>query len=152
MDTKYLFSYCQKIAVFDGSKVLLAKRQGEADYDGVFTFIGGKMERSDGTIQEGLRREKDEEIGDGVRLNILINFTINKMFTRKDGLPMILPHYYAEYNSGEITLNPEEYSEYAWVELDDLDSFEPKIDNMTEIARRLYELKSAAKPEDFVQI
>jgi hypothetical protein len=45
-----LFQYCQKIVVYsqDGQSVLLCKRKGEADFDSVFSFIGGKMERSDG--------------------------------------------------------------------------------------------------------
>jgi ADP-ribose pyrophosphatase YjhB (NUDIX family) len=49
-----LFQYCQKIVVYsqDGQKVLLCKRKGEADFDGTFSFIGGKMERSDGGILE----------------------------------------------------------------------------------------------------
>lgn len=38
--------------------VLLAKRRGEADYDGVFSFIGGKLESTDGGLVQGLRREK----------------------------------------------------------------------------------------------
>ena len=64
MDTT-LFQYCQKIVIFskDGTSVLLAKRRGEADYDGVFSFIGGKLESTDGGLVQGLQREKDEEIG-----------------------------------------------------------------------------------------
>ena len=59
MDTT-LFQYCQKIVLFsqDGSAVLLARRRGEADYDGVFSFIGGKLESTDGGLVNGLRREK----------------------------------------------------------------------------------------------
>src|SRR5690349_3214273 len=117
MDSKYLFQYCQKIVVFDGTKVLLAKRYGEADFDGTFAFIGGKMERTDSSILEGLRREKNEEIGEDVKLNVLTLFSINGMYLKKDGNSMILPYYYAEYQEGEINLNAEEYSEYKWVEL-----------------------------------
>lgn len=59
MDTT-LFQYCQKIVLFsqDGSAVLLARRRGEADYDGVFSFIGGKLESTDDGLVNGLRREK----------------------------------------------------------------------------------------------
>ena len=44
-----LFQYCQKIAVLsnDRTSVLLCRRRGEADYDGVFSFIGGKLEVTD---------------------------------------------------------------------------------------------------------
>jgi hypothetical protein len=49
MDTT-LFQYCQKLIILsaDKTKVLLAKRKGEADYDGIYSFIGGKMETTDG--------------------------------------------------------------------------------------------------------
>jgi len=41
--------------------VLLAKRAGEADYDGTWSFIGGKMETTDATLVAGMQREKNEE-------------------------------------------------------------------------------------------
>ena len=43
-----LFQYCQKLIILsaDKSQVLLTKRKGEADYDGVYSFIGGKMENT----------------------------------------------------------------------------------------------------------
>lgn len=61
----------------DFSAVLLAKRQGEQDYDGVFAFIGGKLETTDGGLIEGLRREKDEEIGADARVSVLPTMTHN---------------------------------------------------------------------------
>ena len=42
---------------------------------------------------------------------------------------MVLPHYYARFIGGEITLN-DEYSEYRWVNLRELDRFEPKIETV----------------------
>ncbi len=61
---KYNFQYCQKIVVFrnNNTEVLLAKRKGENDYDGTFSFIGGKMETTDNNPVEGMRREKNEEV------------------------------------------------------------------------------------------
>lgn len=41
----------------------MAKRKGKNDYDGTYSFVGGKMETSDNGILEGLKREKNEEIG-----------------------------------------------------------------------------------------
>jgi len=41
--------------------VLLCKRQGETELNEIFTFIGGKMETTDDSILQGLKREKDEE-------------------------------------------------------------------------------------------
>lgn len=123
-----LFQYCQKIVVYsqDGQSVLLCKRKEEVDFNGTFSFIGGKMERSDWTILEWLRREKNEEVGEDFKIKIFPAFTTNEFFFKKDGNAMVLPHYYAIHQSGDITLN-EEYSEYKRVPLTEIKDFEPKI-------------------------
>lgn len=135
MDTT-LFQYCQKLVVLsqDKTKVLLAKRKGEADYNEVYSFIGGKMETTDESILAGMKREKDEEIGKEARIAVLQNETYNLLFRKKDGNSMILPHIASIFVSGTITLS-DEYSEYVWVPIDELDSFEPKIQNIPELSR-----------------
>lgn len=152
MDT-LLFQYCQKIVVFsdDFSRVLLAKRQGEQDYDGVFTFIGGKLETTDGGIIEGLRRENNEEVGAAARIAVLPTLTSNIYFQKKDGHHMLLPHYAAHYTGGEIALN-EEYSEYAWVAIEELSDFEPKIDNIPESVRLAQQVISLAKDDEWITL
>ena len=84
---KYNFQYCQKIVVLshDKNKVLLCKRKGEADYDGTFSFIGGKMETTDTSIIAGLKREKDEEVGSDFQIQIYPKFSHNLLFQKKDG-------------------------------------------------------------------
>lgn len=131
-----LFQYCQKLIVLnqDLTKVLLAKRQDEADYNGVYSFIGGKMHTTDESIIAGMKREKDEEIGSDAVVKVLAEETRNLLFRKKDGNSMILPHIAGMHVSGDIDLN-EEYSDYAWVALDELESFEPKIANIPEFAR-----------------
>jgi hypothetical protein len=66
------FHYCPKLIVFSKDKrsVLMARRTGEADYDGVYTFIGGKTEVPDGGLLAGLQREKNEEIGSDAKLKV----------------------------------------------------------------------------------
>ncbi len=134
---KYLFQYCQKIVVFseDNSKVLLAKRKGEADYDGVFSFIGGKMERTDESLVEGMRREKGEEVGKDFIIRLNPTYNTANYFIKKDGNSMVLPHYYSQYVRGEIELN-EEYSEYKWVDVKELDTFQPVIDTVPVMAKK----------------
>jgi ADP-ribose pyrophosphatase YjhB (NUDIX family) len=147
------FQYCPKIAVFgaDGASIFLCRRKGEADYDGVFSLIGGKMEHSDPSIVDALRREKTEEVGESFRIRVLPHFSVDVMFVKADGSHMILPHHYAQYVDGEPELN-EEYSESAWVPLEHLSSFEPKIDNITWISAKLARLAEIATDEDFVTI
>jgi len=153
MSEKYNFQYCQKIVVYsnDESSVLLCKRKGEADYDGVYSFIGGKMEAGDESIVDGLKREKDEEVGSGFKVRIYPTYSTNAFFVKKDGSRMILPHYYAVHERGEIDLN-EEYSEYKWVPLTEIDAFEPKIPNTSEILDKLAILKEVLSEDDSVLI
>ena len=131
-----LFQYCQKLVILSADKqsVLLAKRKGEADYDGTFSFVGGKMETTDESLVAGMKREKDEEIGAGVRINIIPDESLNVLFRKADGNSMVLPHIAGVYISGDIYIN-DEYSEYRWVPLSDLGTFEPKIANIPEMAR-----------------
>jgi len=131
-----LFQYCQKLVILsaDRQSVLLAKRKGEADYDGVYSFIGGKMETTDEGLLAGMKREKDEEIGQAAKINVLPDETFNLFFRKKDGNTMVLPHIASIYVSGEIELN-DEYSDYRWVPLVDIDGFEPKVPNIPQLAR-----------------
>ena len=82
MDTS-LFHYCQKIVIFseDLQSVLLCKRKDEKDFDGIFSFIGGKMETTDKDILEGLKREKEEEIGANAKIKIYTKFTTQEEYS-----------------------------------------------------------------------
>lgn len=133
MQSNLLFQYCQKMIILSADKrsVLLAKRKGEADYDSTFSFIGGKMETTDEDMVAGMKREKNEEIGVNTKVKILPYETYNVFFRKKDGNSMILPHIPGIFVSGDIVIN-EEYSEYRWVLISELDSFEPKIANIPE--------------------
>lgn len=145
------FQYCQKIVVFsqDEQSVLLCKRKGEADFDGVFSFIWGKMERSDGAIIEWLRREKNEEVGEDFKIKIFPAFSTNEFFFKKDGHAMVLPHYYAIHEGGAITLN-EEYSEYQRVALTDIRDFGPKIETIPGVLERMTILKEIIYKTEFI--
>ena len=137
MNNNTYFQYCQKLVVFnkDYSKVLLAKRKGEADYDGVYSFIGGKMETTDTDLRAGIKREVTEEIGTDVQIEVLLDFSFNEFYRKKSGDSMVLPHHIARYLDGEIKLS-DEYSDFAWVNVDDIDKFEPKIDTVASIVQK----------------
>lgn len=139
---KYSFQNCQKIVVFskDKKKVLLAKRKCENDYDGIFSFIGGKMETTDSSLVAGMKREKEEEVGSEFKIRIYPTYVVMVYFQKKDGNHMILPHYFAEYVSGKINLN-DEYSEFKWVLVKKLDTFEPKIPSIPGVVASLLKIK-----------
>lgn len=153
MSEKYNFQYCQKIVVYSkrGTEILLCKRRDEVDYDGIYSFIGGKMETSDESIVDGLKREKDEEVGSDFKVRIYPTYSTNAFFVKKDGSRMILPHYYAVHETGDINLS-EEYSEYKWVPLAEVNSFEPKIQNIPDILQKLGALKKIQNEADSVLV
>jgi 8-oxo-dGTP pyrophosphatase MutT (NUDIX family) len=153
MNKQLLFQYCPKIVVLseDGTSVLLAKRQGEADHDGTYSFIGGKAETTDESLVAAMQREKNEEIGEGVRLHLCHAYSYNVLFRKKDGNSMVLPHHLAYYIDGEITLS-DEYSGYQWVKLTDLPIFEPKIPNILEMVAKLQQIIPALADTDWIML
>lgn len=92
------------------------------------------METTDDGLLAGMKREKDEEIGQAVRINVLPDETYNVLFRKKDGNAMVVPHIASIYVSGEIELN-DEYSDYQWVPLTEINGFEPKIPNISQLAQ-----------------
>lgn len=129
----------------------MAKRKEENDYDGIYSFVGGKMETSDMGILEGLKREKCEEIGEEIKIKIWPIFNTMNYFVKKDGSFMILPHYYARYESGEVKLN-DEYEDYKWVEIEKLAEFEPKIPSVEPMVKNLLRIIEVIKEEELVEI
>lgn len=144
------FQYCQKLVVLskDHDAVLLARRKGEADYDGIYSLIGGKMETTDVSLLAGMKREKDEEIGVDATIRVLPQESFNILFRKADGNSMVLPHIAAEFVEGDIALN-EEYSDYQWVPIGSIDEFEPKIDTIPEVVVWSLERLSVAQEADF---
>jgi NADH pyrophosphatase NudC (nudix superfamily) len=139
---EHSFQYCPKLVIFskDMKSVLLARRKGENDYDGVYSFVGGKLQRSDESIEAGIKREKDEEIGDGCRIALYTDFSTTVRFLKNDGNVMIVPHFLGIHENGDITLNPEEYDAHQWVPIEALAVFEPKIPNIPAMVTRLNDL------------
>jgi len=146
-----MYQYCQKIVVFrnNNTEVLLAQRTGEDDYDGTYSFIGGKLEWKDQTLQAGLQREKSEEIGDKCKVKASLAASFNQLFTKNNGTQMVLSHYYAQFISGDIVLGPE-YINYKWVALEKLEKFSPKIENITVISTKLLTLKEVFLKDEFI--
>jgi hypothetical protein len=107
------------------------------------------METSDESIVAGLRREKNEEIGEAAQVEVCLQDTRNLLFRKKDGSAMILPHHVARYLEGDIKLNAGEYSEYRWVPLDELKAFQPKIENIPAMASWALAFKGKLSASDF---
>lgn len=154
MNEKYNFQYCPKIVVLsaDRTKVLLCKRIRETDYDGVFSFPGGKMETGDASIVDAIRREKNEELGPDFKIKLYTTFSTSVLFKKQDGSYMVLPHYLATHEDGEVVLNQQEYSEYTWVKIEKLESFEPKIENIPKTTREALRLLPFMSSDDSIVV
>lgn len=153
MIDRTLFQFCQKIVLFseDEKKVLLCKRFNEKDYDGIYSFIGGKMETTDKSFIEGLKREKNEEIGSGCNIIIYPQLSTQEYFQKNNGLYSILPHYYAIYKNGVINLN-NEYSDYKWININKLKEFEPKIKSIERVVSDMVKIKDTIKKFSPIEI
>ncbi len=155
MNTQYLFQYCQKLVVFSADKqaVLFARRKGEADFDNYWSLIGGKLETTDGDIVPGIKREKDEEVGDTFRLRVApLVSCYNVHYQKKDGTHMILPHYIALHIGGEVQLNDQEYSDYKWVPVSEINTLNPKVENTSDVISSALRILPVLTDEDFVEV
>jgi 8-oxo-dGTP pyrophosphatase MutT (NUDIX family) len=148
-----VFQYCPKLVILshDHKTVLLGKRRIEQDYDAVFSFFGGKMENSDLDILSAIQREKTEEIGNKCWIELFPLYSMNYFFVKKDGNHMVVPHYYSRFAGGEIVLS-DEYSEYKWVKLIDLNAFGPKIGTIPEAVNRALVLSQLIQDDQLVRI
>jgi hypothetical protein len=61
---------------------------------------------------------------------------MNEYYVKKNGKSMILPHFFSVYEEGNIIIN-DEYSEFNWVKVEDLENFEPKIDTIFGVVHKL---------------
>ena len=153
-DSTLFFHYCPKLIVFskDKKSVLLARRFGEADYNGAYTFIGGKSETTDGGLVAGLQREKDEEIGPDAKLKVCYMMSCYQVwYTKKDGNSMVLPHHIAIYQGGDIKLNPTEYDDCKWVPINAIDTYD-QIKTTPPAVRAALRYLSFLGDDDFVEI
>jgi ADP-ribose pyrophosphatase YjhB (NUDIX family) len=155
MNTQYLFQYCQKLVVFsaDQKSVLFARRKGEADFDEYWSCIGGKLETTDGDIVPGMQREKNEEVGEQFRIRVApLVSCYNVHYEKKDGTHMILPHYIALHMGGEVTLNKDEYSDYKWVPVSEVETLSPKVENTVDVIKNALRILPVLTDDDFVEV
>lgn len=102
----------------DGRILVLKRRENETVYPGYYTFPGGKIEGND-TISQTLIREVKEECG----LELETGFILikEKSIGRPDGqTSKSLSFLCSTKNPDAITLDKNDFSDYAWVNLEEL--------------------------------
>ena len=100
----------------------------------MWTVPGGKMEANDylklpkdsehywyNVLERTLRREVKEEVG--IEIDNIVYVT-SLATVHADGSPSLIISCMADYVSGEISLQPEELDQYAWVSLEESKNYQ----------------------------
>lgn len=123
----------------DGKALILKRSESEKVYPGKWAVIGGKMEHGDFDLKTPTRiennvlvyedpllrlltREAREEAG--IKIEEPLMFIDNKLIIRPDGIPVNLMSFAARYAGGEIALEIGSFTEFAWVDGDEIDNYD----------------------------
>ena len=115
-------------------KFLILKRAAhEKAYPNMWTVPGGKLERKDyenkpkdsedawyGIGEQLVEREVMEEAGITIRD---IKYATSLTFIRPDNIPVVVLSYFAHHHFGEVSLQEDSFTEYAWVSLQEAKNY-----------------------------
>ena len=125
-----LFYFVANVVVYKDGKCLVMKRdEREKAHPGKYGVCGGKLEWDDlhtptringdvidfeDAVEDLLKREAKEEAG--VEVSDKFHYLNSVAFIRPDGIPVILVKFTAEHKSGEVVLEKGGFTEYEWVD------------------------------------
>mgnify|MGYP001589189224 CR=1 FL=1 len=128
-----LFYFVANVVVYresDGRCLILKRSENEKVHPGKFATPGGKLEWKDlplsnptrmngevidfeNAVEDLLKREVMEEAG--IEIHNDLKYINSVAFIRPDGIPVVLVKFAAKYKSGEIKLEENAFSDFAWV-------------------------------------
>lgn len=137
-----LFYFVANVVVFRASdqRCLILKRDPrEKVHPGKFAVPGGKLEwknldltkptRMNGdvfdfehAIEDLLQREVFEEAG--IEIEADLTYINSVAFVRPDGIPVILVKFAAKYKSGQIALEKGAFTDFAWVNQEEVKDYD----------------------------
>ena len=137
-----LFYFVANVVVFRSSdrKCLILKRsEREKVHPGKYCVPGGKLEwgqldlkkpsRMNGdvidfenAVEDLLQRETREEAG--IEIGRKLKYINSVAYVRPDGIPVILLKFAAAYQSGEVKLEAGSFTDFAWVDADEVKNFD----------------------------
>lgn len=123
----------------NGRCLILKRHEREKVHPGKWATIGGKLEhgnldlnnpsRTDGeviefddSIPQLIAREALEE--SGVKVELPAYFIGTKVIVRGDGIPVVLLKFAAKYTSGEVKPEEGAFTDFAWVNGDEIDQYD----------------------------
>jgi 8-oxo-dGTP pyrophosphatase MutT (NUDIX family) len=137
--TDKLFYVVANVVVFrkSDSRCLLLKRSStEKVHPNKYAVPGGKLEWGDlahptrvngdvfdfeDAIEDLLLRETKEEAG--IVIEPKLHYINSVAFIRPDGIPVILLKFAAQYVSGEVKLEEGSFTDFAWVNEQEVDTY-----------------------------
>lgn len=138
----------------DGRCLILKRDERETVHPGKWANVGGKLEHKDldmsgptsidgdvavfeDALVKLLMREIYEE--SGVKVKPELKFIGSKVFVRPDETPVVLLKFAVEYDSGEVKPEAGAFTEAAWVNAEEVGSYDC-IDGVKEEVRTAIEL------------
>lgn len=104
--------------IFNKREEILLIKRANKPFRNRWSLPGGKLNKNERLIKSA-KREIKEELGFNPSRLVLVNFF---EFTKPHHALVVA--YQSQYN-GAIVPNPKEVSSYAWVNLNNIDCFEP---------------------------
>lgn len=137
-----LFYFVANVVVYreaDGRCLILKRDMREKVHPGKYAVPGGKLEWKDmdlthptrmngevidfeNAVEDLLKRETMEEAG--IEIEGDLKYINSVAFVRPDGIPVMLVKFAAKYKSGEVKPEQGGFTDFAWVNRDEVDSYD----------------------------
>lgn len=137
-----LFYFVANVVVYresDKRCLILKRSESEKVHPGKWAVTGGKLEWEDldlnkpsrlngdvldfeDAIEKLLSREAEEEAN--VKIKGPLVYVNDVAFVRPDGIPVILVKFGAKYVSGDVKVEEGAFTDYAWVNSDEIKNFD----------------------------
>jgi len=137
-----LFYFVASVVVYrvsDKRCLILKRDERERVHPGKYGVTGGKLEWGDldlahptrmngdvvdfqNAVDDLLKRETREEAG--IEIADRLEYLNNVVFVRPDGIPVVLMKFAALYVSGEVVPEPGAFTDFAWVNEVEVQSYD----------------------------
>jgi len=158
--TEKLFYFVANVVPYrerDGRCLILKRDEREKVHPGRYGVPGGKLEWNDlniakptrmngdvydfeDAVEKLLEREAMEEAGIEIERNL--KYINSVAFVRPDGIPVVLVKFAAKYKGGEVKPEAGGFTDYAWVNEEEVKNHEC-IDGIKEEVAKTIEIFSA---------
>lgn len=123
----------------DGRALILKRSERETAHPGRYGVVGGKLEHENLDLSHPTRvngdvldfedavpklaaREAKEEAG--ISIGSDLKFINTVVFVRPDAVPVVLLKFAAEYTGGEVVLEKDGFSDFAWVNAEEVKNYD----------------------------